>query len=99
MHTRRDILTIKIDVDEKLYKTTQLYLIKKGTDEKELDNIIKQSAADALSKAFNKNVPKAIREYIDLEHNLLDKKKSVSQDTPNKEVSADEQRTSDRQDN
>lgn len=93
-------MIIKIDVNEEMYKATRLYIEQRGGDESELEQLIQKGAADALKKAYGKNVPKATRDYIDLlNRKVSDKKKGVSQDTQGKENVVNEQRTIDRQDN
>lgn len=92
-------MIIKIDINEEMYKATRLYIEQRGGDESELEQLIQKGAADALKKAYGKNVPKATRDYIDLLNRKQEKKKSVSQDTQGKEDVVNEQRTIDRQDN
>ena len=91
----------KVEIDEKMYKSIQLYMTKKGKDTSEIDNLIKQGAVEGLNNAFKKYVPKAVRDYIELENSLSEKKKSVSHDTPitAKEEDVNEQSELDRQSN
>lgn len=90
-------MIIKIEVDEKIYNATETYLKKRGGDDTELCDLLTQGAASSLDKAYSKYVPKAVRDYIDLEKSFSKKKKSVSQDTLRKEDVTDEQRTTDGQ--
>lgn len=62
-------MTIKVDLDDKIYKATQMYLKKKGA-ELDLQQLVEKAAKESLDKAFNKYVPKDVKEFLFSEEQL-----------------------------
>lgn len=56
-------MKITIELDDKIYKATALYVKKKGS-EIDLQGLIEKAAKDSLDKAFTKFVPKDVKEYL-----------------------------------
>lgn len=59
-------MTIKVELDDTKFKATEKYLKKKGV-EMNLQSVIEQAAKETLDKAYNKYVPKDVKEYLSSE--------------------------------